>query len=155
MLLLGLRHHRQQAADCLVSCATIVLEYMGVAATEQRLRRLLGTTEDGTPFFNIRQLTTFGVYVDAGRYGNRTMFERSLEVGLPVIVGVDTLNWSHWGGRVTGHAVVVVGIDSDHERIYIHDPILDDGPLEMPLIDFEIGWEEKQRPYAVIHLAPP
>ena len=80
MLLLGLRHRRQQAADCLVSCVAIVLEYMGVPVTEQRLRLLLGTTEDGTPFFNIRRLITLGVYVDASRYGNRTILIRVLRL---------------------------------------------------------------------------
>jgi len=34
--------------------------------------------------------------------------------------------------------------------IYIHDPFLPSAPIEMPLITFEIGWEEKGRQYAVM-----
>lgn len=152
MLLLGLRHRRQQRADCLVACAAMVLEYLGVSVDEERLRRILGTTANGTPFPNIERLSTLGFFVDYGRQGDVALFERSLEVGLPVIVAVETLGWRHWDSEITSHAVVVVGFDQASDHIYIHDPFFANAPLEMGLLEFEVGWEEKRRQYAVIGL---
>jgi len=153
VLLLGLRHQRQQQADCLAACAAMVLEYLGVSVEEERLRRILGTTADGTPFPNIERLSALGLVVDYGREGDFERFERSIESGLPVIVAVETLGWRHWGGEITSHAVVVVGIDQANDRIYVHDPFFADAPIEMGLLEFAVGWEEKRRQYAVIGLA--
>lgn len=89
-----------------------------------------------------------------GEQGDLALFEPTLELGLPVIVGVQTLTWEHWQGEVTQHAVVVVGIDQANNLIYIHDPFFAHAPIEMPLLNFQIGWEEKDREYASIGLAP-
>jgi ABC-type bacteriocin/lantibiotic exporter with double-glycine peptidase domain len=133
----------------------MVLEYLGVTVDEQRLRRRLGTTAEGTLFPNITRLEALGLFLHYGKQGEVTLFERYLEWGLPVIVGVKTLEWQHWGGEVTRHAVVVVGIDRANNLIYINDPFFADAPIAMPLLRFEIGWEELDRQYAVIALAPP
>ena len=130
----------------------MVLEYLGVSVDEERLRRILGTTANGTPFPNIERLRTLGLFIDYGRQGDVALFERSIEVGLPVIVAVETLGWRHWGGEITSHAVVVVGIDRASDHIYIHDPFFANAPLEMSLLEFEVGWEEKRRQYVVIGL---
>jgi ABC-type bacteriocin/lantibiotic exporter with double-glycine peptidase domain len=155
VLLLGIRHRRQQQADCLVACTAMVLDSLGLAVEEDRLRRILGTTEDGTPFPNIERLQALGLSITYGKDASLPIFERNLEVGLPVVVGVKTLTWAHWGGEVTQHAVVVVGIDQEHGMIYIHDPFFAEAPIEMELLSFETGWEELDRQYAVIGLAPP
>jgi hypothetical protein len=63
--------------------------------------------------------------------------------------------WQHWQGEVTRHAVVVVGIDHERGMIHINDPFFPDAPIEMSLLHFEIGWQEKDREYAIIGLAPP
>jgi hypothetical protein len=95
------------------------------------------------------------LFLHYSKQGDVSLFERYLEWGLPVIVGVKTLEWQHWGGEVTRHAVVVVGIDRANNLIYINDPFFADAPIAMPLLRFEIGWEELDRQYAVIALAPP
>lgn len=43
----------------------------------------------------------------------------------------------------------------ENDLIYIHDPFFPTAPIEMSLIAFEIGWQEKDRQYATIGLAPP
>lgn len=155
MLLLGIKHRQQRRkADCLVACAAIVLDYLGVAVDETRLRRRLGTTENGTPFPNIERLQALGLFVHHAKQGDLSIFERNLEWGLPVIASVETFGWQHWAGEVTRHAVVVVGIDRENDVIYIHDPFFADAPIEMSLVAFEIGWEERERQYAVIGLTP-
>jgi ABC-type bacteriocin/lantibiotic exporter with double-glycine peptidase domain len=156
VLLLGIKHRQQRRkADCLVACTAMVLDYLGVAVDEERLRRRLRTTEHGTPFPNIERLQALGLFVHYAKQGDLSIFEGYLEWGLPVIVSVETFGWRHWAGEVTRHAVVVVGIDRENDFIYIHDPFFADAPIEMPLTEFMIGWEERERQYAVISLAPP
>lgn len=154
MLLLGIKHRPQQQADCLAACATMVLEYLGVAVDEKHLRRTLGTTPEGTPFPNIARLQALGLSLQYNKQGDLAIFEHYLEIGLPVIVGVKTLEWQHWEGEVTRHAVIVVGIDQANNLIYINDPFFAEAPIAMPILRFEIGWEELDRQYAVIGLAP-
>lgn len=155
MLLSGIRHRRQQQADCLVMCAQMVLEYLGVTVGDGELSRRLRTTDRGTPFPNIKRLEALGLFVEVGQYGDLSLFERNIEVGLPVIVAVKTLNWPHWGNVITDHAVVVVGIDQQNGVMYIHDPSFAAVPLELSLIAFEGGWIERDQQYAVVRLASP
>ena len=56
---------------------------------------------------------------------------------------------------ITEHAVLVVGIDQQHDVIFINDPFFAEAPLDLWLTEFIIGWQEKDRQYAVIGLAPP
>lgn len=69
-------------------------------------------------------------------------------------VNIQTVDWPHWHGEVTYHAVVVTGIDPIAETVYLHDPFFAEAPLELALNTFLIGWEEQDRQYAVIALAP-
>jgi ABC-type bacteriocin/lantibiotic exporter with double-glycine peptidase domain len=133
----------------------MVLDYLGVTVEAERLRRLLGTTEQGTPFFNLVRLETLGLFITAGTEGDLSIFDHFIELGLPVIVGVSTFGWQHWAGEVVSHAVVVVGIDHERSVIYLNDPAFADAPIEMSFTEFEIGWEEQYRSYAVIGLVPP
>lgn len=153
MLLSAIKHRRQKQSDCLVICAAIVLEYLGVSWSEEYLARVLGMSEDGTPFFHIERLQKLGVAVNADRDGDLAIFEHALEMGLPVIAGVMTLGWQHWHGETVPHAVVVVGIDQENALIYIDDPAAVNAPIEMSLDEFMIGWEEKERQFAVIGLS--
>lgn len=156
MLLLGIRHRQQQQADCLVACAAMVLDYLGIKTDYQWLQRKLGTSDAGTPFSNIERLQTdLNLFVETDKYGVVSLFERYLDLGLPVIVGVQTIEWAHWHGEITDHAVVVVGIDQDNDTIYIHDPFFSDAPIAMSLLQFQIGWTEGEGRYAVVALVPP
>jgi ABC-type bacteriocin/lantibiotic exporter with double-glycine peptidase domain len=133
----------------------MVLEYLGMSIEENRLRQILRTTDAGTPFPNIERLSELGLFVNYGKQGDLSLFEHSVDLGLPVIVAVETLGWQHWGDEVTSHAVVVVGIDQPNGLIYLHDPFFANAPIEMQLLEFEVGWDEKRRQYAAISLAPP
>jgi hypothetical protein len=132
----------------------MVLDYLGITVDYHYLTRLLKTTETGTYFPNITQLTSLGMFVHIGKHAELSIYERNLGIGLPVIAAVTTFGWQHWQGEITRHAVVVTGIDPIHELIYIHDPFFATAPIEMPLVEFETGWEEQERQYAVIGLAP-
>ena len=65
---------------------------------------------------------------------------------------VRTWTLLHWQEVDTNHAVVVVGIDSDNETIYIHDPFFGQAPLALSFDEIEPAWIEMDRRYAVIGL---
>lgn len=155
MRLSNFRHRQQRhESDCLVACCQMVLEYLGIPLRYERLAKRLRAGSAFTPFGHLRYLETLGLSLTLGEQGDLSIFAPTLELGLPVIVGVQTLTWAHWQGEVTRHAVVVVGIDQAQGVIYINDPFFPNAPIEMPLLNFEIGWEEKDREYGVIRLAP-
>jgi ABC-type bacteriocin/lantibiotic exporter with double-glycine peptidase domain len=156
MLLSNFRHRQQRhESDCLVTCAEMVLTYLGIQINYERLAKRLRAGSSFTPFSHLRYLETLGLSIAYGEQGDLSIFEPNIEMGLPIVVGVQTLTWAHWQGEVTHHAVVVVGIDQANSVIYLNDPFFPNAPIEMPLLNFEIGWEEKDREYAVIRLTPP
>jgi hypothetical protein len=118
------------------------------------LAKLLRAGPSFTPFGNLHYLASLRLALSIGKHGDLSIFEPNLTVGLAVIAGVKTFGWQHWREEVTEHAVVVVGIDQFHGVIFIDDPFFANGPIEMPLIEFETGWIEGDGYYAVIGLAP-
>ena len=156
MLLSHLTHRRQRReSDCLVACAEMALNHLGLTMDYTRVAKILRAGAEFTLFTNLRYLEQLGLSIVMGEQGDASLFESQIALGLPIIVGVQTLDWEHWGKVVTEHAVVVVGIDRENGLVYINDPYFAEAPIEMSLIAFEIGWQEKERQYAVIGLAPP
>lgn len=155
MLLSNFRHRRQQRrTDCLVACADMVLTHLGIQIGYNRVATLIRAGESFTPFRNLSHLETLGLFIKSDKKGDASIFEMYIDLGLPVIAAVQTWHWSHWGEVITEHAVVVVGIDQAHDLVYINDPYFPNAPIEMSLIAFECGWQEKDRQYVVIGLAP-
>src|SRR5436309_1664707 len=108
MLLSNFAHRRQQhESDCLVACAQMTLNHLGIQLAYQRLARLLRVGPSFTPFTNLRYLATLGLSVTLQQQGDASIFAPNLEIGLPVIVRVKTIDWPHWGDEITEHAVVV------------------------------------------------
>jgi hypothetical protein len=132
----------------------MALNHLGIQMSYRRLRKILRAGEDFTPFTHLRYLEQVGLSVLRGEQGDVSLFERCIAIGLPVIVGVRTLYWQHWEDIVTQHAVVVVGVERAHGRMYINDPFFARAPIEMPLTEFEAGWIEGEGQYAVISLTP-
>lgn len=141
-------HHRQHhQADCLVACAAMVLEYLGIHIVYRDLLRLLNIVSDlGAPASNIHQLTMLGVSVD---YGTTTL-ERIADYiaqGNPCITFVDTIHLSYWK-QTTHYAVVVVGINS--KQVYVHDPYFNIAPQQVSRLEFALAWDEMDNTYAKI-----
>jgi hypothetical protein len=133
----------------------MALTHLGLQISYRRLAKLLRAGPSYTPFSNLRYLEQLRLSLTLGELGDLSLFEHYIELGLPVVVAVKTIDWPHWGTEVAEHAVVVVGIDQSQGVIYIHDPFLAEAPIELSLITFAIGWEEKERQYAIIGLTPP
>jgi ABC-type bacteriocin/lantibiotic exporter with double-glycine peptidase domain len=154
MLLLGVKHSQQQReADCLVVCCTMILDYLQVPITYDRLADLIQVQAYGAFFSNVHQLEALHLAVSSGQNAEITVFEQYLEAGLPVLVAVNTWTLLHWEGVETQHALIVVGIDLAHETIYAHDPFFTQAPWELSLHQFEPAWTEMGRQYAVVGLA--
>ena len=152
MLLLGIKHRRQSQADCLAVCASMVLEYLGISYDYNRLIRLLGTAEDGTPFTNLERLAaTLGLSVTCAKNREElSIFEHNISIGLPVIVAVQTWPLPYWQQIHTDHAVVVVGLDD--EAVFLYDPYFATAPQIVELDNFLTAWSERDFEYAVIGL---
>jgi hypothetical protein len=133
----------------------MVLNHLGLSIEYPRLAKALRAGKLFTPISHLSHLKQFGLFVSTGEQGEVSMFAPHLNLGLPVIVAVKTWGWRHWGNITTDHAVVIVGIDLEHGLIYLNDPFFANAPIEMSLLEFEIGWEEKDRQYGIVALTPP
>lgn len=152
MLLLGLKHHRQTQSDCLAACASMVLEYLGISYEYNRLMHMLGTTNDGTPFSNLKRLASS---LDLSVVYNKnhedlSIFEQNISIGLPIIVAVQTWPLPYWQQLNTDHAVIVVGIND--EDIFLYDPYFAAIPQIVDLDSFLTAWSERDFEYSVIGL---
>lgn len=145
---LPVSHQKQRhRSDCLVACATMVLDYLGQSIRYVRLLRLLGVTPDlGAPASNVRRLSSLNVSVE---YGAGTIDDLAEHIarGVPCIAFVHTMHLSYWT-EATRHAVVVVGMDEEH--VYLNDPFFDIAPQVVSRLEFELAWDEMDNTYAVI-----
>jgi len=126
----------------------MVLDYLNVPFTYDRLQRHLQATPFGTVFGNLRRLTKYGLHIHI-QQGDFAQLRNHLDTGLPCIVAITTSKpfWS----EATNHAVLVVGMnDTD---IYVCDPQFDEGPRAIPLAEFELAWLEQDYLFALISLA--
>lgn len=129
----------------------MVLAYLEIRADYYRLLRLLDTGEPGTPFFNIARVASFGVFVQTGQYQDDfSLFERNINLGLPIVVAVEASFLEHWQGVRTDHAVVVVGFNDKY--VLINDPFFGEAPIEILILNFLNAWSERDYQYAVISL---
>jgi ABC-type bacteriocin/lantibiotic exporter with double-glycine peptidase domain len=149
---------QRQPADCLTACAVMVLAYLNLPADYERIRRILGTTEIGTPFSHLELLRfqSLDVIVAAG---DLEFLGMCLTQQTPVIVDVQTWALPYWQSRLdisplerdTSHAVVVVGLDS--RNLYVNDPDIEHSPQAVPLNAFLAAWLERDLRCAVIQPA--
>ena len=149
MPLLPVSHRQQrQQADCLATCAAIVLDYLQVPNDYDRLCQLLKVRHIGATFHNLKQLERLGVTVLVDK-GEETDLRTSVELGLPPIVFVKTAELPYWD-EALGHAVVVVGFEDN--TIYLNDPAFPDAPKQAPVDEFLLAWIDADQFYALIRL---
>lgn len=137
--LLPVPHRRQQGAtDCLVACASMVLEYLGISIPYARLLELLETTPYGTPGRHLLSLQSLGLEVS---YSSASLDEVKAHMrrGLPCIVLVRTSELPYWDFG-TDHALVVVGYGEDH--VLVNDPYFEEAPQRIPTGDLVLAWLE-------------
>jgi ABC-type bacteriocin/lantibiotic exporter with double-glycine peptidase domain len=153
MPLLPATHYPQRhPADCLATCARMVLEYIGVQVRYNRLLRLLqvDASEAGASFYQLAQLQSLGVKVNIGD-GHMGLVEAHLARQQPLIASVDTRELRYWNGLWRFHAVVVVGIEAD--TVLLNDPAFVNAPQVVNRTEFESAWLEREYVYASITTA--
>lgn len=107
-------------------CAEMVLAYLSAAFTRAQLISALRIQPNvGTPFRTITELEKLGILVGYRPYGTLETLYTLLTQGWPVIASVFTGPLPYWD-KGTGHAVVVVGMDSEH--IFVNDPVYRKAP---------------------------
>jgi len=146
-ILLPVTHREQdETADCLAACAAMVLDYMGVLVSYERLLKLLRVQWFGAFAFNIRALEELGVDVIYKR-GTLAELREHLSNKHPPIALVATSELPYWN-ESTLHAVVVVGIDD--QDIYLNDPGFPEAPVKVSHGDFGLAWLERDELYAAL-----
>jgi ABC-type bacteriocin/lantibiotic exporter with double-glycine peptidase domain len=143
--------HRQQSqqADCLAACTAMILEYLQIPVNYARLRRLLNIRYFGAFFSDIERVAALGVFVRVDE-GNIETIHAYLEIGLPVIVAVNTGPLQSYWRDAIGHAIVVVGIEE--QTVYVNDPALPSAPQAIHINEFIPAWGEKDYLFAIIAL---
>lgn len=155
MILLPVFHQRQQQqADCLVSCALMVLTYLEIPTSYQYVASVLRTTPFGTLFSNITNLRSVGHFTLVGQ-GTSEQLMSHIESGLPCIIAVSAHELEYWRKNETNqpinnHAVIVVGFDQD--SFYLNDPTFALAPQRVSAGELDLAWLEKDNLYAVIGL---
>ncbi len=149
MNLLPVSHQQQKhQSDCLAACAAMLLDYLQIPISHEKLMQLLKVDAIGTPFRNLQNLGSLGLSILIEE-GDLATVQTHLESGLPLITAVDTGQLSYWQ-EATDHAVVIVGLDDT--AVYLHDPNFTDSPQIVSRAEFELSWLEKNYLYAVIQL---
>ena len=76
MLLLNFVHRQQRhESDCLVACAEMVLNHLGIQLSYLRLAKLLRAGPSFTPFSNLRFLASLHLSITLGEQGDTALFE--------------------------------------------------------------------------------
>ncbi len=126
----------------------MVLAYYNVAYGYRQLIKTLRIQPDlGAPFSNITKLAEIGLLVGYRQNGTLETLHLLLTQGWPCLIAVDTGELPYWQTS-TGHAVVLVGMDNQH--VYLNDPEMTVGPLQVPTGDFYLAWQEHSLRYAVL-----
>lgn len=142
--------HFEQSRDgrCLPACVRMTLAYWGRNLSENKVAKMLGSHDFGTPIFNVEKLRRQGYQVE---FGSLTVeqLKAHLLAGRPVIARVWTRNLDYWQEEETSHVVVVVGFDDT--RVYLNDPASKEVPQPTTWESFLAAWAEFDETAAVIY----
>lgn len=150
--IIHLPHHQQEhSASCLAACVVMVLAHWGVNVTEADVRRILKTKPySGTQAINLLRLSELGF--DAWpQEGSVAELQRRVSDGVPLIVFLWT-GFLHHGGDSEDvdylHTVVVVSWTE--KSVWVHDPDLKSGPIEIAWEMFIEAWGFSRQMMAII-----
>lgn len=126
----------------------MILAYYNASFNYSRVVQTLQIEPElGTPFSSIKKLERLGILVGYRENGSLETIHRLLTYGWPCIMSVDTGELAYWQVS-TGHAVVLAGMDSD--SVYLHDPEMTEGPIQVTIDEFYLAWYEQLLSYAVL-----
>ncbi len=151
-----IEYHQAQASDndCLpTSVAMVISEMTGTDVPAGELVDLAEELDvldpDGMTVDNgVRLLEHYGVEAE-GRTGSLDELRTMLDADVPVIIALDADDIYGTGDApfaddtISGHAVVITGIDDEAGLVYINDPGFPDGAgVAVPIDVFEDAWTD-------------
>lgn len=134
---------------CLPACASMILRYWGKGTSQQKIARLLGTSEIGTPLSRIRNLAQWGFQVDCTTNGKWQDLVQYIAVGKPVIVSTHA-EWLPYSQIQGQHVIVINGITET--SAFALDPAAAAEMIEIDKNALLAAWTEMDLAYAVITL---
>ena len=148
--ILAVPHIQQRrTGECLAACALMICSYLRIAVDYQRLVRLLETQDEvGVSFSKIHNLEKLRLTVVYQKGGTLPQLYNLLTAGWPVIISVQTKELPYWNGVASLHAVVLVGMDTEH--VYLNDPEWPDAPIQAPIGDFDLAWLARGERFALL-----
>ena len=146
---LSVPHFTQEhPTSCVSAAVRMALAFLGIERTELQIRNVLEWDDEGTRVLNIDLIeeSNLEVLVESDVMDVNSI-RRTLDAGVPMIVGVWTAALPYWS-RDRPHAVVVIGYDDD--SVYLNDPKFPDAPKVVDWEPFIEAWESFGRFGAVI-----
>jgi ABC-type bacteriocin/lantibiotic exporter with double-glycine peptidase domain len=139
-LLLPVTHLRQSSeATCLAACARMALACAGDLRPERELIELLGIDPSyGAPASRLLRLERLGYRVLYDSV-SLSLLRSALERNIPPIVLLKTGFLGYWSENVS-HACLLVGMTE--ATVFLHDPWLASGPVEVTRTEFVAAWTE-------------
>jgi len=135
--------HFQQEEDysCVAACLRMALKYYDIDEQEVDLRLLLDTQfPQGTRFENVARAV--GVWDLNLRLlaSELPQLIETLAKNEVAILFLQTGPLDYWGGVNENHAVLVSGVDSEANEVYLNDPSFAQGPQTTSISTFEQAW---------------
>jgi len=143
-----LHQPQRDKADCLAACASMVLTFLGLEVSYERLLATLGITPFGAPHSHIQHLHNLlsGIQVQH-QQGDLPDLFLALDEGHPPIVYVQAGELPYWTEE-TFHADVLIGYDETY--FIILDPAMDSQPRRVLHGDLALAWLSLDDYYTVI-----
>lgn len=136
-------------ADCLPTCVEMVLTFLGQRVEREWLRRVLESSDLGTPGFKLLNLQRYGYEVTYAAATDERALASALADGIPPVALVYTTHLPYWE-RETAHAVVIIAMDAEH--VTLNDPAFPTAPQTISRDAFMLAWSDFDYLYAVIRL---
>jgi len=137
-------------ADCLPACVEMVLAFFGQQVKRDWLRRVLESSDLGTPGFKVLNLRRHGYDVTYAAATDERALTQALAASVPPIALLRTTHLPYWKHE-TAHAVVVIA--ADDEQVTLNDPAFADAPQTVSRDAFMLAWSDFDYLYAVIRPA--
>jgi hypothetical protein len=125
----------------------MVLAFLGQPVERSWLRRVLESSELGTPGFKVLNLRRHGYDVTYASATDERALTQPLADGIPPIALLHTTHLPYWA-RETAHAVVITALDAD--SVTLNDPAFPSAPQVVPRDAFMLAWVDFDCLYAVI-----
>jgi ABC-type bacteriocin/lantibiotic exporter with double-glycine peptidase domain len=139
---LAIPHFMQEKSySCVAACVRMLLDYYGINASEDEVRRLLGTKVTGTRFANVaRTVSWWNLNLELGAF-NISQLQAGITSGVAPIVFVQTGLLDYWAGIDVPHAVILTNIDDSASIVEVNDPSFL-APQQTSITIFDGAWQQ-------------